>query len=83
MAYVGFKDLPRGTASNKVLWDKGNIVKNPKYDGYQCRLASMVNKFSDKTISSSQKPELNELHDIRQIKLCHPATIRRITQTNY
>ena len=31
-----FKDLPRITASDKVLCDKAfNIVKNPKYEGYQ------------------------------------------------
>ena len=34
---------------NKVLRDKAfNIAKNPKYDGYQRRLASMVYKFFDK-----------------------------------
>ena len=36
MAYGGFKDLARRTASDKVLRDKAfNIAKNPKYDGYQ------------------------------------------------
>ena len=35
MAYEGFKDLKRGTASDKVLRDKAfNIAKNPKCDGY-------------------------------------------------
>ena len=35
MAYGGFQDLARRTASNKVLRDKAfNIAKNPKYDGY-------------------------------------------------
>ena len=43
MAYGDFKDLARRTASDKVLRDKAfNIAKNPKYDGYQRRLASMV-----------------------------------------
>ena len=37
------KDLKRRTASDKVLRDKAlNIAKNPKYDGYQRGLASMV-----------------------------------------
>ena len=46
MAYGNFKDLARRTASNKVLKYKAfNIAKNPKYDGYQRRLASMVCKF--------------------------------------
>ena len=36
MAYRDFKDLPRRTASDKILRDKAcNIVKNLKYDGYQ------------------------------------------------
>ena len=43
MAYGDFKDLTRRTASDKVLHDKAfNIAKNPKYDEYQHRLASMV-----------------------------------------
>ena len=46
MAYGYFKDLKRRTASDKILRDKAfNIVKNPKYDGYQRGLASMVHKF--------------------------------------
>ena len=46
MAYGGFKDLTRKIASNKILRDKEfNIVINPKYDGYQKRLASVVYKF--------------------------------------
>ena len=48
MAQGNFKDLARRTASDKVLRDKAfKIAKNPKYDGYQRRLASMVYKFSD------------------------------------
>ena len=43
MTYGDFKDLTRRTASDKILHDKAlNIAKNPKYDGYQSRLASMV-----------------------------------------
>ena len=49
MAYGDFKDLARRTASDKVLRDKAfNIAKNPKYDGYQRGLASMVYKLFDK-----------------------------------
>ena len=45
MAYGDFKDLARRTASDKVLRDKAfNIAENPKYDGYQRGLASMVLK---------------------------------------
>ena len=43
MANGEFKDLNRRTAADKVLRDEAfNIAKNPKYDGYQQRLASMV-----------------------------------------
>ena len=46
MAYGDFKDIARRTASDKILRDKAfNIAKNPKYDGYQRRLASIVYKF--------------------------------------
>ena len=46
IAHGDFKDLARRTASDKVLRDKAfNIAKNPKYDGYQRRLVSMVYKF--------------------------------------
>ena len=49
MAYGDFKDLKRRTFSDKVLRDKAfNFAKNPKYDGYQRGLASMVYKFFDK-----------------------------------
>ena len=54
MAYGDFKDLKRKTFSNKVLRDKTfNIAKNPKYDGYQRGLASMVYKFFDKKTKGS------------------------------
>ena len=38
-----FKNLARGTAFDKVSRDKAfNVAENPKYDGYQRGLASMV-----------------------------------------
>ena len=49
MSYGDFKDLLRRTASDKILRDKAfNIAINPKYDGYQRGLASMVYKFFNK-----------------------------------
>ena len=52
--YGGFKDLARRTASDKGLRDKAfQIAKNPKYDGYQRGLASMVYKFFDKKSKGS------------------------------
>ena len=53
MAYGDFKDLARRIASDKVLRYKAfNIAKNPKYDGYQRELASMVHKLFDKKFAS-------------------------------
>ena len=44
-AYSDRKDLAKRTAADKVLRDKAfNIAKDPKYDGYQRGLASMVYK---------------------------------------
>ena len=49
MAYGDFKDLAKRTAFDKVLRGKAfNIAKNPKYNGYQRGLASMVYKIFDK-----------------------------------
>ena len=43
MAYGKSKDLIKRTQSDKVLKDKAfKIASNPKYDGYQRGLASMV-----------------------------------------
>ena len=54
LAYGDFKDLTRRTASDKILRDKAfNIAKNPKYDGYQRRLVSMIYKYFDKKTSDS------------------------------
>ena len=54
------------TPADNVLRDKAfNIAKNPKYDGYQRGLASMVYKFFDKKtagsgIKSMQQNELQQ-----------------------
>ena len=55
MAYRDFKDLPKRTASDKVLRDKAfKIASDQKYDGYQRGLASMVYRFLDKKSSGSE-----------------------------
>ena len=47
--YANHKDLINRTKADKVLRDKAyNIASNPKCDGYQRGLASMVYKFFDK-----------------------------------
>ena len=49
MSYGKSKDLAKRTQSDKVLRDKAfKIASDPKYDGYQRGLASMVYKFFDK-----------------------------------
>ena len=54
MAYGKSKDLVKRTQSDKVLRDKAfKIASDPKYDGYQRGLASMVNKFFNKKSSGS------------------------------
>ena len=54
MVYGDFKDLKRRTFSDKVLRDKVfNIAKNPKYNGYQRGLTSMVYKLFDKELKRS------------------------------
>ena len=54
MAYGHFQDLTRRTASDKILRDEAfDITKNPKYDGYQRGLASMVYNIFDKKTSGS------------------------------
>ena len=69
MAYGKRKDLVRRTQSDKVLKDKAfKIANDPKYDGYQRGLASMVYKFLDKKSNGSgniNEPNYqlaNELH---------------------
>ena len=77
MAYGKTKDLAKRTQSDKVLKDKAfKIASDPKYDGYQRGLASMVYKFFDKKSSGSgivNEPNYqlaNELHKpiIRKFK---------------
>ena len=54
MGYGKSKDLARRTQSDKVLRDIAfKIPSDPKYDGYQIGLASMVYKFFDKTTGGS------------------------------
>ena len=71
VAYGDFKDLNRRTAADKVLRDKAfNIAKNPKYDGCQKGLASMIYKFLGRKTSGgtvkheniSNKELTDELH---------------------
>ena len=54
MAYGDFKDLKKRTAGDKVLRDKAcNNAKDPKYDGYQRGINSMVYTIFDKKTKCS------------------------------
>ena len=62
MDFGDFKNLTRRTASDKILRDKAfNTAKNPKYDGYQRGLASMVYKSVIKNDNISSKELAEEL----------------------
>ena len=60
MAYGDSRDLARRTASDNIMRDKAfHIAKNPKCDGYQRGLASMIDKFFDKKTSGSSTENEN------------------------
>ena len=80
MAYGKYKDLEKRRQSDKVLKGKAfEIANNPKYDGYQRGLASIVYRFFDNkskgtSIKSMRNQQLaNELHTpiIRKFKIQH------------
>ena len=78
MAYGDFKDLTRRTASDKILHDKAfNIAKNPKYNGYQSGLASMVYNFFDKKTSGSSIKNDNISNKVLAEEL-HKPIIRKL-----
>ena len=59
--YADHKDLINRTEADKVLRDKAyDIASNPKYDGYQRGLASMVYKFFDKKSMGSCVKKLKD-----------------------
>ena len=77
MTYGKYIDLTKRTESDKVLKDKSfKIASNPRYNGYERRLASMVYNFFYKKSKNSGIKSLsnqqlaNELHKsiIRKLK---------------
>ena len=77
MAYGDFKDLERRTDSDKILRDKTfNMAKNPKYDGYQRGLASMVYKFFDKK-SKGSGVNIQVKHNEQLAEELHKPIIRK------
>ena len=60
-AYSDSKDLIKRTIGDKILKNKAfDIAKDPKYDGYQRGLASMVYKFFDKKSVGSGAKHVNK-----------------------
>ena len=68
-----FKDLPKRTASDKILCNKAfNIAKNPKCYGYQRGRVSLVYKCFDK---KSDKPAFDKSQVVvLELKLCQTNT---------
>ena len=66
----------KATAADKVLRDKAfNIAKDPKYDGHQRGLASMVYKFFDKKTAGSG---IKSMHQNEQLdEELHKPIIRK------
>ena len=82
MVYGDFKDLTRRTGSDKILRDIAfNIAKNPKYDGYQRRLASMIYKFFDKKTSGRTVKNEN-ISDKELAEELHKPVIKKIEKRN-
>ena len=62
-AYSDSKYLTKRTAADKILRNREfNIAKDPKYDGYQRGLPSMVYKFLDKKSAGSGAMHVNTKH---------------------
>ena len=79
MAYRDFKDLAKRTASDKILRDKAfDIAKNPKYDGYQRGLASMVYKFFDKKSAGSGVANNEIKQNLQLTEELHKPIIRNL-----
>ena len=70
MAYGKCKDLTKRTQSDKVLRGKSfEIASNPKYDGYQRGLASIVCNFLIKNLQVvvANLCQINNLNFINQL----------------
>ena len=58
-AYSDSKDLTKRTVADNIFKNKAfDIAKDPKYDGYQRGLASMVYKFFDSKVASPDKKSI-------------------------
>ena len=84
-AYSDSKDLTKRTVADKILKNKAfDIAKDPKYDGYQKGLASMVYKFFDiKSERSGAKliPQNEQLSHELHKKIIRKFEKRRVYST--
>ena len=84
MACGDFKDLKKRTFSDKVLRDKAfTIAKNPRYDGYQRGLASMVYKFFDKKSKGSGVANNMIKQNLQLVKELHKPIVRNFKKEQF
>ena len=87
MAYDKSKDLVKRTQSDKVFRDKAfKIVSNPKYDGYQRGLTSMVYKFFEKKPPSLNKSSVSGIFNEANYQLAnelHKPIIRKFKKGKF
>ena len=82
MAYGDFKDLAIRTDADRFLRDKAfNIAKEPKYDGYQRGLASMVYKFFDKKTAGNGIKSISQNDQLAEE--LHKPIIRKFQKEKY
>ena len=75
MAFNKYKCLTKRSQSDKILRDKTfEIASNPKYDGYQRELVSMVFKFFDKIFTGS---DINSISNEQLADELHKPIIRK------
>ena len=79
-AYSKYRSLEKRTISDKILKDRAyEIANNPKYDGYQRGLASMVYKFFEKKSKGSGIK--NEIRENQQLASeLHKPVIRKFKE---
>ena len=88
ITYGYYKEWTKRTVSDQILRDKAfDITVNPKYDGYQHTLVSMINKFFDKissgsTIKNKNMSEQRPLDLARIVKVSDCMRQWRIKPTN-
>ena len=81
-AYSDSKDLTKRTIADKNLKNRAfDIAKDPKYDGYRRRLASMVYKFFDSKVSGSGVNLISENEQLANE--LHKPIIRKFEKKKY